>query len=122
MDSDSQETVRWYEETIAAAARHRLTVDFHGAYKPTGLARTYPNYVAQEGVLGDEPNKMPGGRFDPKRSITLPFTRGLLGPTDVTLSGFVNRKVGEFRTDAVPTQTIGTPCQQFARAVAFESP
>ena len=45
MNSDSQETVKWHENVLKAAAQHRLMVDFHGAYKPTGLARTYPNYI-----------------------------------------------------------------------------
>lgn len=122
MDSDSQETVRWYEEVLAAAARHRLMVNFHGAYKPTGLARTYPNYITQEGVLGNEYNKLPGKRFDPAHMIALSFTRGLLGPADVTPGGFVNRKVDDFRTAAIPTETMGTRCRQLALTVVFESP
>ena len=56
MNSDSQETVRWYADVLAAAAKHKLLVDLHGAYKPTGLARTWPNYITQEGVLGNEYN------------------------------------------------------------------
>ena len=122
MDSESQEMVRWYEETLAAAARHHLMVNFHGAYKPTGLARTYPNYIAQEGVLGNEYNKLPGERFDPRQMITLPFTRGLLGPADVTPGGFVNRTVEEFRTNAIPTQTMGTRCRQLALTILMTSP
>jgi alpha-glucosidase len=122
MNSDSQDMVRWYEETLAAAARHHLMVNFHGGYKPTGLARTYPNYVAQEAVLGNEYNKLPGERFDPRQMITLPFTRGLLGPADVTPGGFVNRSVAEFHTNAIPTQTMGTRCRQLALAVLMTSP
>lgn len=122
MDDDSQGMVRWYEETLAAAARHRLMVNLHGAYKPTGLARTYPNYVAQEGVLGNEYNKLPGERFDPRQMITLPFTRGLLGPADVTPGAFINKSVKEFRTNAVPTQAMGSRCRQLALTVQMESP
>lgn len=122
MDSDSQETVRWYEETLAAAARHHLMVNLHGAYKPTGLARTYPNYVAQEGVLGNEYNKLPGERFDPRQMITLPFTRGLLGPADVTPGAFINKSVSDFRTNAIPTQAMGSRCRQLALAVLMKSP
>jgi len=122
MNSDDQETVRWYEETLAAAARHHLMVDFHGAYKPTGLARTYPNYITQEGVLGNEYNKLPGERFNPHHMITLPFTRGLLGPADVTPAGFLNLDPANFRTNAVPTQTMGSRCRQLSLAVLMTSP
>lgn len=122
MDNDSQDMVRWYEETMAAAARHHLMVNLHGAYKPTGLARTYPNYVAQEGVLGNEYNKLPGERFDPRQMITLPFTRGLLGPADVTPGAFINKSVAEFRTNAIPTQAMGSRCRQLALTVLMESP
>jgi len=122
MNSDDQETVRWYEESLAAAARHHLMVDFHGAYKPTGLARTYPNYITQEGVLGNEYNKLPGERFNPHHMITLPFTRGLLGPADVTPAGFVNVDTADFRTNAVPTETMGTRCRQLSLAVLMTSP
>jgi len=122
MNSDDQETVRWYEETLTAAARHHLMVDFHGAYKPTGLARTYPNYITQEGVLGNEYNKLPGERFNPHHMITLPFTRGLLGPADVTPAGFVNVDVADFRTNAIPTETMGTRCRQLSLAVLMTSP
>jgi Glycoside hydrolase 97 len=57
-------------------------VDFHGAYKPTGLARTYSNYITQEGVLGNEYNKLQDNQCTLLHTITLPFTRALLGPMD----------------------------------------
>ena len=45
-------------ESFATAAKYHLLADFHGTYKPTGLARTYPNFITQEGVLGNEYNKL----------------------------------------------------------------
>jgi len=122
MDSDDQTTVRWYEETLSAAARHHLMIDFHGAYKPTGLDRTYPNYITQEGVLGLEYNKIPGELFTPKHMITLPFTRGLLGPADITPGAFLNASESEFKTNAIPTETRGTRCRQLAISVIMCSP
>lgn len=88
MNSDSQETVQWCERVLKTAARHKLTVDFQGAYKPTGLARTYPNYITQEGVLGNEYNKIALGKCTTAHTITLAFTRGLLGPMDFTPGGY----------------------------------
>lgn len=123
MNSDSQETVRWYADVLAAAARHRLMVDLHGAYKPTGLARTWPNYITQEGVLGNEYNKIPWnpGACSTLHTITLPFTRGLLGPMDFTPGGFLNRTAADFKI-AAPAEVVGTRARQLAETVVYFSP
>ncbi len=121
MNSDSQETVRWYADVLAAAARHRLMVDLHGAYKPTGLARTWPNYITQEGVLGNEYNKIRAGACTTRHTITLPFTRGLLGPMDFTPGGFLNRTAAGFKITA-PAEVIGTRARQLAETVVYFSP
>ena len=121
MNSDSQETVKWYEDVLQAAAKHKLMVDFHGAYKPTGLARTYPNYITQEGVLGNEYNKLPWNKCTPLHTITLPFTRGLLGPMDFTPGGFLNRKPADFKM-TFPAQVMGTRARQLAMTVIYPSP
>lgn len=57
MDRDDQEMVNWYEKITAAAAEHHLMVNFHGAYKPTGFDRTYPNQITREGILANEYTK-----------------------------------------------------------------
>jgi alpha-glucosidase len=121
MNSDSQETVKWYEDVLKTAAKHRLMVDFHGAYKPTGLARTYPNYITQEGVLGNEYNKLGGEKCTLQHTITLPFTRALLGPMDFTPGGFLNRKPADFKT-TFPAQVMGTRARQLAMTVIYSSP
>lgn len=123
MNSDSQETVRWYADVLAAAAKHHLMVDLHGAYKPTGLARTWPNYITQEGVLGNEYNKIPWnpGACSTLHTITLPFTRGLLGPMDFTPGGFLNRTAADFKI-ATPAEVVGTRARQLAETVVYFSP
>ena len=121
MNSDSQETVRWYSEVLEAAARHRLLVNFHGAYKPTGLARTWPNYITQEGVLGNEYSKIRADACTTPHTIMLPFTRGLLGPMDFTPGGFLNRTAAEFKVTA-PAQVIGSRARQLAQTVVYFSP
>ncbi|HTL69625.1 MAG TPA: glycoside hydrolase family 97 protein [Lacunisphaera sp.] len=121
MNSDSQETVRWYADVLAAAARHRLLVDLHGAYKPTGLARTWPNFITQEGVLGNEYNKIRSGACSTLHTITLPFTRGLLGPMDFTPGGFLNRTAADFKVTA-PAEVVGTRARQLAETVVYFSP
>ena len=123
MNSDSQETVRWYADVLAAAARHHLMVDLHGPYKPTGLARTWPNYITQEGVLGNEYNKIPwlADACTPLHTVTLPFTRGLLGPMDFTPGGFLNRTKADFKVTQ-PVQVVGTRARQLAETVVYFSP
>ncbi len=120
-DSDSQETVRWIVGLLESAARHRLMIDLHGVYKPTGLARTYPHFLTQEGVLGNEYNKLGGKRCDIRHTVTLPFTRGLLGPMDFTPGGFLNRTPSTFKITH-PAQVIGTRSRQLAMTVVYPSP
>ena len=127
MNSDSQETVQWYRNTLATAAKYHLLVDFHGAYKPTGLARTYPNYITQEGVLGNEWNKLGGNRCTIAHTMILPFTRGLLGPMDFTPGGFNNVLPADFVQDfgSKPgrnCQVLGTRAHQLALTMLYPSP
>ncbi len=121
MNNDGQETVKWYADALAAAARYRLTVDLHGAYKPTGLARTWPNFITQEGVLGNEYNKIRPGACTTLHTITLPFTRGLLGPMDFTPGGFLNRTAADFKVTQ-PAEVVGTRARQLAETVVYFSP
>ena len=121
VNSQSQEAVQWCEKVLATAARHHLMIDFHGMYKPTGMARTYPNFITQEGVLGNEYNKLPGNQCTLLHTITLPFTRALLGPMDLTPGGFLNRPPKDFRI-AVPAEVMGTRSRQLAMTVIYPSP
>jgi alpha-glucosidase len=57
MDSDAQEMVNFYYRTVKKAAEHKLLVNFHGAYKPDGLRRTFPNLITREAVIGEEYSK-----------------------------------------------------------------
>jgi alpha-glucosidase len=121
INSQSQETVQWCEKVLATAAKHHLLVDFHGTYKPTGLARTYPNFITQEGVLGNEYNKLGGNQCTPLHTITLAFTRALLGPMDFTPGGFLNRAPKDFKV-AAPAEVMGTRARQLAMTVIYPSP
>ncbi len=52
MDSEDQDMVNWYHKLARKAAQHHLVIDFHGAYKPTGVSRTLPNMLTREGRSG----------------------------------------------------------------------
>lgn len=120
MDSDDQQMVNWYHQTVKTAAKHHLMVDFHGAYKPDGFRRTYPNLVTREGVLGNEYNKW-SLRITPEHMVTLPFTRMLAGPMDFTPGGFLNRTPEKFANGS-PAQVQGTRALQLAQFVVYDSP
>ncbi|MEZ2336932.1 glycoside hydrolase family 97 protein [Mucilaginibacter sp. RCC_168] len=120
MDRDDQQMVNWYRRIIKTAAKHHLMVDFHGAFKPDGIMRTYPNMITREGVLGEEYSKF-STRITAGHNTTLPFTRMLAGPMDYTPGGFLNMKKSEFRQGS-PTQVMNSRCAELAKFVIYESP
>jgi alpha-glucosidase len=121
MNRDDQEMVRWYHKILKKAAANRLMVLFHGAYKPTGTQRTYPNLVTLEGVLGNEQNKVIDW-ITPQHTVTLPFTRMLAGPMDFTPGGFRNVTAQQFAPNMKRPVVMGTRCHQLAMFVVYESP
>lgn len=74
----TQEWTTWLHEAIRKAAEHKLMVDVHDEYRPTGYSRTYPNFLTQEGIRGNE--EMPTAAHN----CILPFTRMLSGAGDYT--------------------------------------
>ena len=121
MDSDDQEMVNFYERTLKLAAKHHLAVDFLGAYKPTGIRRTWPNLLTREGVLGNEYNKW-STRVTSEHSVTLPFTRMLAGPMDFTPGGFRSTTKANFKPRDTAPFVMGTRAHQLAMLVVYESP
>jgi alpha-glucosidase len=121
MNRDDQEMVNYYEKVLRKAAEHRLTVDFHGAYKPTGLRRTYPNLLTREGVMGLEYSKW-SDRVTPEYDVTIPFTRMLAGPMDFTPGAFRNAARGKFEAKDIAPMSQGTRAHQLAMYVVYESP
>jgi alpha-glucosidase len=93
----------WLHEAVKKCAEHKLMVDIHDEYRPTGWSRTYPNLMTQEGIGGNE--EMP----DARHNTTLPFTRFLAGPADYTLCYFNGR-------------VKNTKAHQLAMSVVYYSP
>ncbi|WP_207421533.1 glycoside hydrolase family 97 protein [Desertivirga brevis] len=121
MQRDDQDMVNYYEKVSRAAAARKMMVDFHGAYKPTGWIRTYPNVLTSEGVFGNEISKFTGA-IDPEHTTTLPFTRMVAGPMDFTPGGMLNVQKNAFAAVGGEPMTLGTRCNQMAMYVVFESP
>ncbi|MEP6749439.1 MAG: glycoside hydrolase family 97 catalytic domain-containing protein, partial [Bacteroidota bacterium] len=120
MDRDDQVMVNMQTEMLEKAAMHHLHVQFHGAYKPTGLSRTYPNEFTREGTLNYECNKW-GTRISPDHDINFPFTRMLAGATDYHLGGF--RAVADSLYVVQYTRPLmrGTRCHMLGMYVVLES-
>jgi alpha-glucosidase len=121
MNRDDQQMVDWYHRVIELAAQHHLMIDFHGAYKPDGLRRTYPNLITREGVMGKEYLKW-SARTTPVHNVTLPFTRMLAGPLDYTPGAFGNSNRDNFISRNVEPMGLGTRAHELALYVVLESP
>jgi len=121
MNRDDQEMVNFYERCVKTAAAHHLIVDLHGAYKPTGQRRTYPNLLTQEGVMAMEFNLW-SERTTPQHDVTVPFTRMLAGPIDYTPGAFRNAARGKFEARERDPMSQGTRAHQLAMYVVYDSP
>jgi alpha-glucosidase len=122
MDRDDQWMVNWYEKIAQSAAESHLMVNFHGAHKPAGLNRTWPNQITREGIQGNEYNKFGGTKESPEHKATLPFTRILAGPGDYTPGGFLNRQPAQFRQTNSNPMVQGTRTSELAMFILIESP
>jgi len=120
MNRADQLMVNFYEKVACEAARFKLLVDFHGAFKPSGLHRAYPNVLAYEGVLGLEFNKW-SKKVTPKHNLTIPFIRMVCGPMDYTPGAMRNFKIREYRPNRTRPGSLGTRCHQIALFIVFES-
>jgi len=120
MNRDDQWMVDWYRKVVAAAAEHHLMIDYHGAFKPDGLRRTYPNLMTREGVMGKEYLKVTA-RVTPAHNATLPFTRMLAGPMDYTPGAFNNTNLAHFVPRHFMPMGLNTRAQELALFVVFES-
>ncbi|MBR6175754.1 MAG: glycoside hydrolase family 97 catalytic domain-containing protein, partial [Bacteroidales bacterium] len=123
MDRDDQIVVNFYERMAAMAAKYHLFIDFHGAYKPTGLSRTYPNVLNYEGVFGLEQCKWADSKTDMvKYEVTIPFIRMLAGPMDFTQGAMRNGAYWCYFPSWNEPMSQGTRCRQLAEYMVFDAP
>ena len=121
MQRSDQYMVNFYERVAKECARLELLVDFHGAFKPSGLIRMYPNVVNYEGVKGGENNKW-SMDITPDHNVTLPFIRMAAGPMDYTPGSMVNRQSDNFAVSFERPMSLGTRAHQVAMYVVYEAP
>jgi alpha-glucosidase len=121
MNRDDQQMVTWYRHVVELAAQYHLMIDFHGAFKPDGLRRTWPNLITREAVMGKEYLKW-SARTTPIHNTTLPFTRMLAGPLDYTPGAFGNSDRENFVARDKMPMDLGTRAHELALYVVLESP
>ena len=113
-----QSGVRHYRKVIETAAKYHIMIDNHEPVMPTGLQRTWPNLMTQEGVRGQEWNAWSVDGGNPCEHVTvLPFTRIMAGPVDFTPGVF------HFENPVIPTTRVhSTLMNQLGLFVCFYSP
>lgn len=121
MDRDDQQMVNIQTEILEKAAKHHLHIQFHGANKPTGLSRTYPNEFTREGTLNYEHNKWSAEGISPDHDLDIVFTRMLAGSTDYHLGGFRAVTGEKYRAQYTRPLMLGTRCHMLAMYVVLES-
>ena len=100
-----QDATRWLHEAVKKAAKYKMIVDVHDEYRPTGFSRTYPNFLTQEGIAGDETT------VTNAHTLISMFTRLLAGAADNT-NCYYNKRV----------ERMGSHASQLAKVVCIFSP
>jgi hypothetical protein len=114
---DGQWMINHYERVAKKAAQYHVMLDAHEPVRPTGLQRTYPNWLACEAARGNEYNAFSDGNL-PEHETILPFTRFMGGPMDYTPGIF---KIKGYST--VPNRQVHTTlAKQLALYITLYSP
>ena len=117
---DGQWMVNHYQRVAEKAAEYHLMVEAHEPVHPTGLHRTFPNWLANEAARGNEFNNAPKLGLVPEHETILPFTRLMGGPMDYT-PGFFHFQLNQY--DAARTTRVRTTlAKQLALYVTMYSP
>lgn len=123
LDRDDQTAVEMVYRIAEACARHRLTLDLHGIYKPTGLNRTWPNIINFESVFGMEEVKWTDIASNmPLYDVTFPYIRMACGPVDYTPGAMTNASKADWKAVYYNPMSMGTRCHQLAAYIVHDSP
>lgn len=121
MDRDDQKMVNFYHRIAKACAEQKIMIMYHGAFKPAGFSRTWPNSITREGVLGSEYNIW-SNKAHPDHDLLLPFIRMTSGPMDYEPGILDNATKTTFRPIGEKVMSMGTRMHQAAMFVVYESP
>ncbi len=126
VERDDAQAMKFYADTTALAAANKLLIVWHGCPKSSGMYRKFPNMVNEEGVRGNELNKMKPD-LTPTHNVNLLFTRGVCGPMDYTPGAMRNTFDGEingkpFVVNKEWPSAQGTRAHQAAMYVMYYEP
>ena len=128
MDRGDAEVERFLWKFADACARNRMVIDYHGAHRPTGMSRAYPNVLNYEGIHGLEQMKWFKGGYDfMQNDVAAFFGRLTAGPMDYTPGAMLNYPVGKYPKigagfDPMHPGSEGTRCHQMAMMALYEAP
>ena len=128
MDRGDAEVERFLWKFADACARNHMLIDYHGAHRPTGMSRAYPNVLNYEGIHGLEQMKFFRGQDMMQNDVAAFFGRLTAGPMDYTPGAMDNYPIGgypkksETFNPGVNPGSVGTRCHQMAMMVLYEAP
>uniref|UniRef100_UPI0032169DBF glycoside hydrolase family 97 protein n=1 Tax=uncultured Draconibacterium sp. TaxID=1573823 RepID=UPI0032169DBF len=121
MNRDDQDMVQFYHNVAKEAASRKMVIDFHGAFKPAGLRRMYPNVLTREALIEFEYNGWT--EYDtPEHHNLLPYIRMVAGPMDYIPYTTHNSTQKNFRTRGDMPMGQGTRAHSMALFVILASP
>lgn len=112
-EDDSKESMTRIENLYKTAAKYRMMVNIHGCTRPSGLRRTYPHIMTQEGIHGGEQNFWAPNRNTAQHHLNVIFTRNVVGAMDYTPGDFAT-----WRGSILTQRSMG---HHMALLTAFES-
>jgi glucan 1,4-alpha-glucosidase len=116
---DGQWMTNHFNRVAQKTADYQIMVNMHESSRPTGMHRTYPNWIANEAARGNEFNAWSSGN-PPDHETMLPFTRLMGGPMDYT-PGIFEIKMNHYKPEA-KEQVHTTLAKQLALYVTMYSP
>lgn len=121
INRSDQQAVDFYWRSAEQCAKYKMAIDYHGAYRPDGLRRVYPNVLTREALIEFEYSGA-SQKDDPNHHCTLPFIRNVAGPMDYIPGTMNNGTKNGFRMDGNRPMGQGTRAHAMALAVITESP
>lgn len=123
MDRGDADVERFLWNFADACAKHKMFVDYHGAHRPTGMSRAYPNVLNYEGVHGLECMKWFKNDYDfMANDVRVFFLRMTAGPMDYTPGAMDNHVIGKYTGNNNNPGSVGTRCHQMAMMTTYEAP
>ncbi len=121
MNRDDQPMVEFYEAVAEKAAEKKMVVNFHGAYKPAGLSRKYPNVLTREGLIEFEQSGV-SNSDNPEHHNLLPYIRMFTGAMDYIPGTMRNANKHNFRHFGDYPMGWGTRAHSMALFIILNSP